>query len=156
MDCYPHIHFLGSLLLGAIQLQRQLHQTIVSSERGKVCDSFCSCFCLCANFIQHIRMTHDSFTRLLSAIWTDIEVDTEMAELWGGAILPEICLYVSLCYLGGGFNLRYYILRRYFSCVLLPSSVEGNWCNQQEHHWNIADQVSSKLWWRSWCCIGFF
>ena len=47
-------------------------------------------------------MSHDSFNKLLSAIQQDLEVDREMAELRGGAILPEICLYVCLRYLAGG------------------------------------------------------
>jgi hypothetical protein len=65
-------------------------------------DSFCSRHGLRSDFVRHIRMPHDSFTRLLSVVRKDLEVDTEMAELRGGAILPEICLYVCLRYLAGG------------------------------------------------------
>ena len=65
-------------------------------------DSFCSRHGLRSDFVRHIRMSHDSFTRLLSVVRKDLEVDTEMAELRGGAILPEICLYVCLRYLAGG------------------------------------------------------
>jgi hypothetical protein len=45
---------------------------------------------------------HDSFNKLISSIQKDLEVDKEMAELQGGAILPKICLYVCLCYFAGG------------------------------------------------------
>jgi hypothetical protein len=47
-------------------------------------------------------MSYDSFTRLLSVVEKDLEVDNDMAGLHGGAILPAICLYVCLRYLTGG------------------------------------------------------
>ena len=50
---------------------------------------------------RYIRMLHDSLNKLLSAIQKDLEVDREMAELWGGSNLPEICLNVCLCNLAG-------------------------------------------------------
>ena len=71
-------------------------------DQRLVWDTFCSRHCLRADFNRHIRMSHDSFTRLLSVIKKDLEVDTDMAGLRGGAILPEICLYVCLRYLAGG------------------------------------------------------
>ena len=51
---------------------------------------------------QFLQSPLSSFDRLLSVIRKDLEADTEMAELRGGAILPEICMHVCLCYLAGG------------------------------------------------------
>ena len=67
-----------------------------------VLDTFCSRHSARSDFTRHIRMSHDSFNKLLSAIQKDVDVDREMAKLWGGAIHPEICIYVCFCYLAGG------------------------------------------------------
>jgi hypothetical protein len=82
-------------------------------EQRLVWDTFCSRHSGRSDFTRHIRMLHDSFNKLLSAIQQDLEVDREMAELWGGAILPEICLYMCLRYLrylaGGSYlDIKYF------------------------------------------------
>ena len=51
---------------------------------------------------RHLRMSQDSFGRLLSFVCDKLEVDNRMGSLRGGAILPELCLYACLRYLGGG------------------------------------------------------
>jgi hypothetical protein len=43
-----------------------------------------------------------SFNKLLEAIKLYLEVNMDMAGLRGGAILPEICHYMTLRYLAGG------------------------------------------------------
>lgn len=53
-------------------------------------------------FKRHLRMEVESFDKLLSYIRADLEVDQRMAALRGGAILPEICLYITLRWLAGG------------------------------------------------------
>jgi hypothetical protein len=63
-------------------------------------------------------MPHDSFSKALSAIQKDQEVEKEMAKLWGGAILPKIFLYVCLCYLAGGS----YSDIKYFTGILHHST----------------------------------
>jgi hypothetical protein len=41
---------------------------------------------------QHLRMSDDSFLRLLSLVRGKLEVDRQMGSRRGGAILPELCL----------------------------------------------------------------
>jgi hypothetical protein len=47
-------------------------------------------------------MSQESFEKLLSYICHDLEVNKTMANLCGGRILTEICLYVTLHWLAGG------------------------------------------------------
>ena len=53
-------------------------------------------------FERHMRMPLTSFHKLLSYVKPDLAVDTLMADLRGGPILPEISLYCTLRYLAGG------------------------------------------------------
>jgi hypothetical protein len=55
-----------------------------------------------AEFKRHLRMSSDSFTKLLSHIRPSLEVDAEMARRRGGQIHPELCLYACLRFLAGG------------------------------------------------------
>ena len=57
---------------------------------------FCSRHSHRSDFDRHIRMSYASFNKLLTLIRLDLLVNNEMAELRGGAILPELCLYVCL------------------------------------------------------------
>ena len=50
----------------------------------------------------HLCMSMSSFDKLLSYIRTSLEVDSNMAQLQGGVIIPEILLYCVLHYLAGG------------------------------------------------------
>ena len=50
-------------------------------------------------FKRQLRISQESFEKLLSYIRDDLEVNERMANLRGGTILPELCLYVTLCYL---------------------------------------------------------
>jgi hypothetical protein len=53
-------------------------------------------------FRRHLRMKKSSFKKLLSYISADIQPNEVMAELRGGAIIPEIRLYCTLRWLAGG------------------------------------------------------
>jgi hypothetical protein len=44
-------------------------------------------------------MSQESFEKLLSYVRDDLKVNETMANLRGGTILPELCLYVTLRYL---------------------------------------------------------
>ena len=59
-------------------------------------------------FRCHLRMSYGSFEKLLSYIHADLEVDHHMATLHGGAIVPEVCLFCTLCWLAGGTYLDIY------------------------------------------------
>ena len=50
----------------------------------------------------HLHMSMSLFDKLLSYIRTSLEVDSDMSQLRGGVIIPEILLYCTLCYLAGG------------------------------------------------------
>jgi DDE superfamily endonuclease len=53
-------------------------------------------------FKRHMRMSLASFNKILGYIRADLEVDNRMAALRGGAIMPEIALYLCLRLLAGG------------------------------------------------------
>lgn len=53
-------------------------------------------------FKRQLRMQQESFDKLLEYIRHELEVNETMANLRGGTILPEICLYVTLRWLAGG------------------------------------------------------
>jgi hypothetical protein len=53
-------------------------------------------------FARRLRMTKASFDKLVGLIEQDLAVDEASANLRGGAIIPEICLYCTLRYLAGG------------------------------------------------------
>jgi DDE superfamily endonuclease len=62
------------------------------------------------DFKRHLRMSPQSFSKLLELLYNDLAVDVEMALLRGGAILPEICLYATLRYFSGGsfLDIKFY------------------------------------------------
>ena len=59
-------------------------------------------------FWRHLRMSYESFEKLLSYIRADLEVDHRMATLRGGPIMPEVCLFCTLRWLAGGTYLDIY------------------------------------------------
>ena len=71
-------------------LQRLLWDDVVQRHRGRKA------------FKQHLRMTPESFNKLLTYVKADLECNNRMAALRGGAILPEIRLYCTIRWLAGG------------------------------------------------------
>jgi DDE superfamily endonuclease len=65
-------------------------------------DTFYNQHGLRRDFHRHIRMSGDSFNKLVEWLRDDLNVDLEQASYRGGAIIPEICLYICLRYLAGG------------------------------------------------------
>jgi hypothetical protein len=63
---------------------------------------FCQKHVLRGSFKRRLRMTKESFDKLLSFIYEDLLVKEVMAEMRGGSIIPEICLYCTLRWLAGG------------------------------------------------------
>ncbi|KAI2492717.1 hypothetical protein MHU86_21824 [Fragilaria crotonensis] len=63
-----------------------------------------------AEFKRHIWMSAGSFNKLTNLIRHALKVDEDMANLRGGPIIPEICLYCCLRYLAGGSysNIRFF------------------------------------------------
>ena len=47
-------------------------------------------------------MSFGSFEKLVGLLQESLLVQQDMASLWGGAIIPELCVYVTLQYLAGG------------------------------------------------------
>jgi DDE superfamily endonuclease len=85
--------------------QQQIHRQPRSPsmfDQRLAWDNFCSRHCRRADFDRHIRMSYDSFNKLLTFVRNDLQVNIKMAGLRGGAILPEICLYLCLRFLAGG------------------------------------------------------
>jgi hypothetical protein len=63
---------------------------------------FLSRFSISMDFYHITRMHASSFSKIVEMIRDELEVDFSMAALQGGAILPELCLYLTLRYLAGG------------------------------------------------------
>ena len=57
---------------------------------------------ICPEFHQHLCMTFQSFQKLVGLLNNGLLVNQEMASLCGGAIIPELCVYITLQYLAGG------------------------------------------------------
>ena len=106
-----------------------------------VWDTFCSRHSARSDFARHIRMLHDSFNKLISAIQKDLEVDREMAKLWGGAILPEICQYVCLRYLAGGS----YSDIKYFTGISSASFYRVLWKTIRAINQSTSETLSIKF-----------
>jgi hypothetical protein len=53
-------------------------------------------------FKRRLRMEKESFDLLLSYIYEWLLVNEQMANLRGGTIIPELCLYCTLRWLAGG------------------------------------------------------
>jgi hypothetical protein len=53
-------------------------------------------------FIRALCMTSPSITKIVNYLYNDLEVENGMAGLRGGAILPELCLYLTIRFLSGG------------------------------------------------------
>jgi hypothetical protein len=53
-------------------------------------------------FRRHLRMKPKSFKKLISFIKEDIQPNERMADMRGGAIIPEIRLYCTIRWLAGG------------------------------------------------------
>ena len=53
-------------------------------------------------FKRRLRMSKSSFDKLLSFIKEDLMVNETKANMRGGSILPEVCLFCTLRWLAGG------------------------------------------------------
>ena len=57
---------------------------------------------ICLEFCRHLCMSFQSFHKLVGLLNDSLLVDQEMASLHGGALIPELCVYITLWYLAGG------------------------------------------------------
>ena len=64
---------------------------------------------------RHLQMSLTSFEKLLTFIRPSLEVDTAMADLRGGVIIPEISLYCTLRYIAGGSYTDIFFLSGYLN-----------------------------------------
>jgi hypothetical protein len=55
-----------------------------------------------SDFKRHLRMSYESYSKLLELLRPHLNVDNKMALLRGGAIIPEVRLYITLRYCAGG------------------------------------------------------
>jgi hypothetical protein len=53
-------------------------------------------------FTRRLQMEVGSFDKLLEIVREDLEVDQDMANLRGGPIIPELCLFCTIWWLAGG------------------------------------------------------
>jgi hypothetical protein len=58
--------------------------------------SFCNKRVPRGTFKRCLRMTNESFDKLLSYVYDELLVKEQMADMCGGSIIPEICLHCAL------------------------------------------------------------
>ena len=79
-------------------------------------------------------MSFGSFGKLVGLLQESLAVQEDMAALQGGAILPELCVYVTLQYLAGGLYTDIFylvgILQPSFYCVLWKTIKAINSCTE--------------------------
>ena len=104
--CICH-HYL--LLASAIIAELDsIFDVLKKSRRKSICDQclawhvFATCHSICLEFHHHLCMSFQSFQKLVGLLNDSLLVDQEMASLRGGAIIPELCVYITLQYLAGG------------------------------------------------------
>ena len=71
---------------------------------------FATCHSIHPEFCQHICMSFQSFQKLVGLLNDGLLVDQEMASLHGGAIITELCVYITLWYLAGGSYMDIFFL----------------------------------------------
>ena len=82
-----------------------------------------ACIChsllhICPEFQQHLCMTFQSFQKLVRLLLNGPLINQEMASLHGGAIIPELCVYINLQYLAGRSYMDIFSLLVF--CELFP------------------------------------
>ena len=100
-------------------------------------------------------MSYRSFKKLVGFLQESLAVQEDMATLWGGAILPELCLYVTLQYLAGGSYTNIFYLvgisQPSFYCVLWKtikainswSELQISWPSTKERQLECATGFTS-------------
>ena len=68
-------------------------------------------------------MSFASFEKLVGLQQESLTVKQDMASLQGGAIIPELCVYVTLWYLSSGSHTNIF----YLICILQPSFYHLLW-----------------------------
>ena len=71
-------------------------------EQRLAWNQYCSRHGEHGTLVRRLRMTKESFEKLVLLIQDDLQVDEKYADLRGGAIIPELCLFCTLRYLAGG------------------------------------------------------
>ena len=64
-------------------------------------DSFYAIWGDTSTFERAVRMKKSSFLKLVALLTPYVKVDYKMASLRGGAITPEVCVFITLRYLAG-------------------------------------------------------
>ena len=85
-----------------------------------------------------------SFKMLVGLLKESLMVEQEMASLWGSAIIPELCVYVTLQYLAGGLYMDIFylvsILQALFYCLLWKTIKAINNCPELWISWPYTNE----------------
>ena len=80
-------------------------------------------------------MSYGSFEKLVVLLQESLAVQQDMAALHGGAILPELCVYVTLWYLAGGsYTDIFYLVGISQLSFYHVIQTRGSWSVQQDLH----------------------
>ena len=71
-------------------------------QQRLVWDIYCKRHVAAGTFKRRLRMEKESFDILLGFVYQWLLVNEQMADLRGGSIIPELCLYCTLRWLAGG------------------------------------------------------
>ena len=87
---------------------------------------------VCPEFHRHLHMSFGSFEELVGLLQESLTVKQDMASLWGGANIPQLCVYVTLWYLAGRSYMDIFylisILQASFYCLLWKTIKAINNC----------------------------
>ncbi len=136
------LYYYNKQLLAEVEAQRrQQHRSSSFFDQRLVWETLCMHHCRRADFHRYIRMAYDSFNKLLILIRSDLQVNNKMAGLRGGAILPEICLFVCLRFLAGGS----YLDIKFFTGISVPSFYQIVWKTIWAINKNSSEILSIKF-----------
>ena len=85
--------------------------------------TFAQLHSICPEFCRRLHMSFASFEKLVGLLQESLTVKQDMASLQGGAIIPELCVYVTLWYLSSGSHTNIF----YLICILQPSFYHLLW-----------------------------
>ena len=85
-------------------------------------------------FHQHLHISFQSFQKFVGLLNNSLLVDQEMASLCGGAIIPEMCVYITLQYLSGGSYMDIFFLIGISKSSFLSTMEDNHRCNYEYRH----------------------
>jgi hypothetical protein len=84
------------------QLNFKVHRNLSNFDQGLLWHDFTSFYSATVDFKKLLCMNAASIGTILSSLYDNFEVNNRRAGLRGGAILPELCIFLTHRFLFGG------------------------------------------------------